>query len=86
MSQTKAQLVSPVGILTASGLIISGDATVTGSIKGSAQIGISSNSTYLGLSTQFNFVGSSINYDATSGITTISASITRGKVYYFANS
>ena len=45
------------------------------SFKGSAQVGVATGGTYIGLTTQFNFVGSGVGvthaYNATAGITTI---------------
>lgn len=60
-------------------------------ITGSSQIGISSASNYLGLGTQFNFVGQSVtvDYNSSSGISTVtisSSSVSKAKIYYFANS
>jgi hypothetical protein len=53
---------------------ITGVATAT-SFKGSAQVGVATGGTYIGLATQFNFVGSGVSvthaYDATVGIATI---------------
>lgn len=59
---------------------VNGNAQITGiltvaAVRGGGQIGIASNSTYLGLTTQFNFVGVGITitpqYNSTTGITTI---------------
>lgn len=59
---------------------VNGNAQITGiltvaAVRGGGQIGIASNSTYLGLTTQFNFVGVGITitpqYNPTTGITTI---------------
>jgi len=51
-----------------------GIATAT-SFKGSSQVGVATGGTYIGLATQFNFVGSGIAithaYSSTSGITTV---------------
>jgi len=51
-----------------------GIATAT-SFKGSAQVGVATGGTYIGLTTQFNFVGSGVSvthaYNATAGITTL---------------
>ena len=45
------------------------------SFKGSAQVGVATGGTYIGLTTQFNFVGSGVSvtheYDATAGIATV---------------
>jgi hypothetical protein len=53
---------------------ITGVATAT-SFKGSAQVGVATGGTYIGLATQFNFVGSGVSvthaYNATVGIATI---------------
>ena len=58
---------------------ITGVATAT-SFKGSAQVGVATGGTYIGLATQFNFVGSGIGithaYDATVGIATITLTST----------
>lgn len=59
---------------------VNGNARITGiltvaAVRGGGQIGIASNSSYLGLTTQFNFVGVGITvtpqYNSTTGITTI---------------
>lgn len=66
-----------VGIGTASPtskLTVVGDVTAS-SFKGSAQVGIGTSGIYLGLTTQFNFVGSGITiiptYNSITGITTL---------------
>jgi len=50
--------------------------------KGSAQVGVATDGVYLGLTTQFNFVGSGITitptYDAVAGITTLTFATTPG--------
>ena len=55
--------VNVVGVVTAT------------SFKGSAQVGVATGGTYIGLATQFNFVGSGVSvthaYDATAGIATV---------------
>ena len=60
--------------VNASGINVTGVATAT-SFKGSAQVGVATGGTYIGLATQFNFVGSGVSvthaYDATVGIATI---------------
>jgi len=50
------------------------------SFKGSAQVGFASGGIYIGLTTQFNFVGSGVThvYNATSGVTTITFSSSGG--------
>ena len=67
------------GVVTATTLN-STDANITGvvtatSFKGSAQVGVATGGTYIGLATQFNFVGTGVSvtheYDATVGIATI---------------
>lgn len=60
-------------------------------ITGSSQIGISSASNYLGLGTQFNFIGQSVtvDYNSSSGVSTVtisSSSISNAKIYYLINS
>ena len=71
--------------IPASKLSVTGDVTITGivtasSFKGSSQIGISTNGTYVGLATQINFVGL--------GVTTSTNTITvngtsRAKAYFY---
>jgi len=62
-TNVNATNVNATGIITAT------------SFKGSAQVGISTGGTYIGLATQFDIVGSGIaithSYDAVAGITTI---------------
>jgi hypothetical protein len=58
-----------------------GVATAT-SFKGSAQVGVATGGTYIGLATQFNFVGSGVSiihaYNSASGIATITLTSTGG--------
>ena len=60
--------------VNSSGINITGVVTAT-SFKGSAQVGVATGGTYIGLATQFNFVGSGIGishaYNSTVGIATI---------------
>ena len=60
--------------VNAGGINVIGVVTAT-SFKGSAQVGVATGGTYIGLTTQFNFVGSGVSvtheYDATAGITTV---------------
>jgi hypothetical protein len=71
--------VDVTGVVTATSLSAT-NANVTGvvtatSFKGSAQVGVATGGTYIGLATQFNFVGSGVSvthaYNATVGIATI---------------
>ena len=71
---------SNTGVTTTKKVRIGNDLEVTGvatatSFKGSAQVGVATGGTYIGLATQFNFVGSGVSvthaYDATVGIATI---------------
>jgi hypothetical protein len=59
--------------LTSGGLTV-GIATAT-SFRGSAQVGVATGGTFIGLTTQFNFVGSGVAvthaYNSTAGITTV---------------
>jgi len=73
------------GVTTTNTLSVSNNATISGvvtasSFKGSSQIGISTNGTYVGLATQINFVGL--------GVTTSTNTITvngtsRAKAYFY---
>jgi len=73
------------GVLTSSTLSVTSNATISGvvtasSFRGSSQIGISTNGTYVGLATQINFVGL--------GVTTSTNTITvngtsRAKSYFY---
>ena len=60
--------------VNSSGINVTGVATAT-SFKGSGQVGVATGGSYIGLATQFNFVGSGIGishaYNATVGIATI---------------
>ncbi len=60
--------------LNSTNVNVTGVATAT-SFKGSAQVGVATGGTYIGLTTQFNFVGSGVSvthaYDATAGIATV---------------
>jgi len=81
--------ISPVNNLNVG--IVTATAIYANNVIGSSQIGVSSASTYLGLSTQFNFVGAgfSVAYNSTVGISTVtlvsSSAVDLGTVYYFAN-
>ncbi len=72
-----AATIGNVVTLNSSGINVSGVITAT-SFRGSAQVGIASSGVYLGLTTQFNFVGLGVTvntqYDAISGITTLTFS------------
>lgn len=76
--------VNVVGVVTATTLsstnLNSTNVNVVGvvtatSFKGSAQVGVATGGTYIGLATQFDFVGSGVSvthaYDATAGIATV---------------
>lgn len=60
--------------VNAGGINVTGVATAT-SFRGSAQVGVATGGTFIGLTTQFNFVGSGVSvthaYNATAGITTL---------------
>jgi len=60
--------------VNASGINVIGIATAT-SFKGSAQVGVATGGVYIGLATQFNFVGTGVSvtheYDSTVGIATV---------------
>jgi len=60
--------------LNSTNVNVTGVVTAT-SFKGSAQVGVATGGTYIGLTTQFNFVGSGVSvtheYNATAGITTV---------------
>jgi len=65
------------GNINATNVNATGVVTAT-TFRGSAQVGVATGGTYIGLTTQFNFVGSGItitpDYDVTSGITTLTFS------------
>ena len=75
--------VNVTGVVTATSLSAT-NANVTGvvtatSFKGSAEVGVATGGTYIGLATQFNFVGSGVGvthaYDSTVGIATITLTV-----------